>query len=111
MEIGSRVGRLRIPFDAFAAEWSVRKASIAWSTLDVEPQMSPPPTRYRGERMLNSCVMLVLQRELWYGGDIEYPSCSPLVRIAGTLKMQRYISEVLEPIVLPYLQVLITAIF
>ncbi|GFW18357.1 hypothetical protein TNCV_1183851 [Trichonephila clavipes] len=24
-------------------EWSVRKTSIAWSTLDAEPQMSPPP--------------------------------------------------------------------
>ncbi|GFW24241.1 transposable element Tcb1 transposase [Trichonephila clavipes] len=30
----------------FAAEWSVRKEFIAWSTLDVEPQMSPPPTPY-----------------------------------------------------------------
>ncbi|GFY22224.1 uncharacterized protein TNCV_3298671 [Trichonephila clavipes] len=27
----------------FTAEWSVRKTSIAWSTLDVEPQMSPLP--------------------------------------------------------------------
>ncbi|GFX13741.1 uncharacterized protein TNCV_599511 [Trichonephila clavipes] len=27
----------------FAAEWSVCKTSIAWSTLDAEPQMSPPP--------------------------------------------------------------------
>ncbi|GFY17158.1 uncharacterized protein TNCV_1089341 [Trichonephila clavipes] len=27
----------------FTAEWSVRKTSIAWSTLDAEPQTSPPP--------------------------------------------------------------------
>ncbi|GFY14843.1 HTH_38 domain-containing protein [Trichonephila clavipes] len=27
----------------FTAEWSVHKTSIAWSTLDAEPQMSPPP--------------------------------------------------------------------
>ncbi|GFX42142.1 transposable element Tcb1 transposase [Trichonephila clavipes] len=27
----------------FTAEWSVRKTSIALSTLDAEPQMSPPP--------------------------------------------------------------------
>ncbi|GFU37977.1 transposable element Tcb1 transposase [Trichonephila clavipes] len=33
------------------------------------------------------------------------------VRIAGTLNNQRYISEVLEPVVLPYLQGLATAIF
>ncbi|GFX64438.1 transposable element Tcb1 transposase [Trichonephila clavipes] len=34
-----------------------------------------------------------------------------LVRIAGTLNSQRYISEVLKPVVLPYLQGLATAIF
>ncbi|GFX67312.1 hypothetical protein TNCV_4657831 [Trichonephila clavipes] len=38
-------------------------------------------------------------------------SRTPLVRIAGTLKSQRYISEVQEPVVLPYLQGLATAIF
>ncbi|GFW49026.1 transposable element Tcb1 transposase [Trichonephila clavipes] len=27
----------------FIAELSVRKRSIAWSTLDAEPQTSPPP--------------------------------------------------------------------
>ncbi|GFX11435.1 HTH_38 domain-containing protein [Trichonephila clavipes] len=27
----------------FTAEWSVRMTSIAWSTLDAEPQTSPPP--------------------------------------------------------------------
>ncbi|GFU57967.1 transposable element Tcb1 transposase [Trichonephila clavipes] len=27
----------------FTSEWSVRKTSIAWSTLDAEPQTSPPP--------------------------------------------------------------------
>ncbi|GFS49312.1 transposable element Tcb1 transposase [Trichonephila clavipes] len=66
---------------------SIRKTSIAWSTLDAEPQTSPPPRRlwvvkwnevvftdesriclqhhdgrirvwrHGGERMLNSCVM------------------------------------------------------
>ncbi|GFX39706.1 RNase H domain-containing protein [Trichonephila clavipes] len=43
--------------------------------------------------------------------DIEYHSRTPLVRIAGTLNSQRYISEVLEPVVLPYLQGLAKAIF
>ncbi|GFX11006.1 transposable element Tcb1 transposase [Trichonephila clavipes] len=48
-------------------EWSVHKTSIAWSSLDAEPQTSPPPMiyphgrirvwRHHGERMLNSCVM------------------------------------------------------
>ncbi|GFV74099.1 transposable element Tcb1 transposase [Trichonephila clavipes] len=33
------------------------------------------------------------------------------IRIAGTLNSQRYISQVLEPVVLPYLQGLATAIF
>ncbi|GFW80941.1 transposable element Tcb1 transposase [Trichonephila clavipes] len=44
-------------------------------------------------------------------GGIGYHSCTPLVRIDGTLNSQRYISEVLEPVVLPYLQGLPTAIF
>ncbi|GFS76802.1 transposable element Tcb1 transposase [Trichonephila clavipes] len=42
---------------------------------------------------------------------IGYHTCTPLVRIAGTLKSHRYISEVLEPVVLPYFQGLATAIF
>ncbi|GFX83488.1 transposable element Tcb1 transposase [Trichonephila clavipes] len=44
-------------------------------------------------------------------GGIGYHSLTPLVRIVGTLNSQRYISEVLEPVVLPYLQDLATAIF
>ncbi|GFU08725.1 transposable element Tcb1 transposase [Trichonephila clavipes] len=59
--------------------------------------------------MLNSCVMHWL---LWYGRYWGgYHSRSPLVCIAGTLNSQHYISEVLEPVVLPYLQGLATAIF
>ncbi|GFU11144.1 transposable element Tcb1 transposase [Trichonephila clavipes] len=70
--------------------------------------------RHRGERMLNSCVMHhhtgpAPGTTVW--GGIEYASRTPLVRIAGTLNSQRYISEVLEPVVLPYLQGLATAIF
>ncbi|GFU75336.1 transposable element Tcb1 transposase [Trichonephila clavipes] len=70
--------------------------------------------RHRGERMLNSCVthrktgsapgVMVL-------GGIEYHSRTPLVRIAGNLNSQRYITELLEPVVLPYIQRLVTAIF
>ncbi|GFW63576.1 transposable element Tcb1 transposase [Trichonephila clavipes] len=44
-------------------------------------------------------------------GGIRCHLRNPLVRIAGTLTSQRYISEVLEPVVLPYLQGLATAIF
>ncbi|GFX29637.1 transposable element Tcb1 transposase [Trichonephila clavipes] len=44
-------------------------------------------------------------------GGIGYHSRTPLVRIAGTLNSQRYISEMLEPVVLPHLQGLATAIF
>ncbi|GFU70143.1 transposable element Tcb1 transposase [Trichonephila clavipes] len=70
--------------------------------------------RHRGERMLNSCLM---DRHtgpapgiiVW--GGIGYHSRTPLIRIAGTLNSQRYISEVLEPVVIPYLQGLATAIF
>ncbi|GFV39009.1 transposable element Tcb1 transposase [Trichonephila clavipes] len=70
--------------------------------------------RHRGERMLNICFM---HRHtdpapgimVWCG--IGYHSRIPLVRIAGTLNSQRYISEVLESVVFPYLQGLVTAIF
>ncbi|GFW59761.1 transposable element Tcb1 transposase [Trichonephila clavipes] len=67
--------------------------------------------RHCGERKLNNCVM---HRHtgpapgvmVW--GGIGYHSRTPLVRFAGTLNSQRYISEVLEPVVL---QGLATAIF
>ncbi|PRD21356.1 UNVERIFIED_CONTAM: hypothetical protein NCL1_51948 [Trichonephila clavipes] len=65
--------------------------------------------RHRGKRMLYSCVM-----HLHTGpapGGIGYHSRTPLVRIAGTLNSHRYISVVLEPVVIPYLQGLATAIF
>ncbi|GFV42525.1 transposable element Tcb1 transposase [Trichonephila clavipes] len=70
--------------------------------------------RHRGERMLNSCAMHhhsgpAPSIMLW--GGIGYHSRTLLVRITGTLNSQRYISEVLEPDVLPYLQGLATAIF
>ncbi|GFT55874.1 transposable element Tcb1 transposase [Trichonephila clavipes] len=61
--------------------------------------------------MLNSCVM---HRHIgpapgimvWTG--IGYHFHTPLVHIVGTLNNQRYISEVLVPVVLPYLQGLAT---
>ncbi|KFM68277.1 Transposable element Tc3 transposase, partial [Stegodyphus mimosarum] len=70
--------------------------------------------KHRGERMLNSCAMHrhtgpALGIMVW--GDIGYPSHTPLVCIANTLNSQHYISEVLESVVLPYLQGLHTAIF
>ncbi|GFT55009.1 transposable element Tcb1 transposase [Trichonephila clavipes] len=70
--------------------------------------------RHRGERMLNSCVMhrhTGPDPSIMVWGDIGYHSHTPLVRITGTLNSQRYISEVLELVVLPYLQGLATAIF
>ncbi|GFW17513.1 transposable element Tcb1 transposase [Trichonephila clavipes] len=64
--------------------------------------------RLRGERMLNS---FVVHRHNGPASGIGYHSRTSLVRIAGTLNSQRYISEVLEPVVLPYLQSLSTSIF
>ncbi|GFW81048.1 transposable element Tcb1 transposase [Trichonephila clavipes] len=64
--------------------------------------------------MLNSCVM---HRHtgpapgIMVWGGIGYHSRNPLVSIAGTLNSQHYISEVLDPVVLPYLQGLATATF
>ncbi|GFW24227.1 transposable element Tcb1 transposase [Trichonephila clavipes] len=70
--------------------------------------------RQRGESFLNSCVMhhhTDPAPGIMVWGGIGYHSRTPLVRIAGTLNSQRYISEMLEPVVLPYLQGLDTAIF
>ncbi|GFU56904.1 transposable element Tcb1 transposase [Trichonephila clavipes] len=44
-------------------------------------------------------------------GGVGYHSRTPLVHIAGTLNNQCFIYEVLEPVVLPYVQGLATAIF
>ncbi|PRD22179.1 UNVERIFIED_CONTAM: Transposable element Tcb1 transposase [Trichonephila clavipes] len=64
--------------------------------------------------MRNSCVMHRHSGPapgvmVW--GGIGYLSPTPLVRIASTLNRQRYISDVLEPVVLPYVQGLATATF
>ncbi|GFY32981.1 transposable element Tcb1 transposase [Trichonephila clavipes] len=62
--------------------------------------------RHRGDKMLKSSV---IHRHsgpapgIMVWGSIGYHSRTPLVRIAGTLNSQRYISEVLESVVLPYL--------
>ncbi|GFV09739.1 transposable element Tcb1 transposase [Trichonephila clavipes] len=70
--------------------------------------------RHRGQRTLNSCVIHLHTGPvpgIMVWGCIGYHSRTPLVRIAGTLNSQRYISEVLELVVLPYLQGWATAIF
>ncbi|GFU47767.1 transposable element Tcb1 transposase [Trichonephila clavipes] len=70
--------------------------------------------RHSGERTLNSCIMRHHAGPapgIMVCGGIVYHCRSPLVHIAVTLNSQRYISEVLEPVFLPYLQGLATAIF
>ncbi|GFV21265.1 transposable element Tcb1 transposase [Trichonephila clavipes] len=70
--------------------------------------------RHRGERMLNSCLMhhhTGPAPGIMVWGGIGYHSRTPLVRIVGTLNSQHYICDMLEPVVLPYLQGLATAIF
>ncbi|GFX35166.1 transposable element Tcb1 transposase [Trichonephila clavipes] len=70
--------------------------------------------RHHGEGMLNGCVMhrhTCPAPGIMVWGGIGYHSRTPLVRTAVTLNSQRYISKVLEPVVLPYHQGLATAIF
>ncbi|GFU76298.1 transposable element Tcb1 transposase [Trichonephila clavipes] len=45
------------------------------------------------------------------GGCYGFHCHTPLIRIACTLNTQAYISEVVEPVVLPYIQCLPSAIF
>ncbi|GFX88915.1 transposable element Tcb1 transposase [Trichonephila clavipes] len=57
--------------------------------------------------MLNRCVMhhhTGPAPGIMVWGGIGYHSRTPLLSIAGTLNSQCYISEILEPVVLPYLQ-------
>ncbi|GFX23630.1 transposable element Tcb1 transposase [Trichonephila clavipes] len=64
--------------------------------------------------MLNSCVIhrhTSPEPGIMVWGGIGYHSRTPLVRIAGALNSQLYTSEVLELVVLSYLQGLATAIF
>ncbi|GFV32734.1 transposable element Tcb1 transposase [Trichonephila clavipes] len=98
----------------WAAEWSevvfTDELRICLQHLDGRIRV----WRHRGERMLNNCVMHCHTGPapgimVWDG--IVYHSRTPLARIAGTLNSHRYISKVLEPFVLPYLQGLATAIF
>ncbi|GFV39630.1 transposable element Tcb1 transposase [Trichonephila clavipes] len=66
------------------------------------------------ERMLNRCVMhhhTGPALSIMFLGGVGYISRTPLECIASTLNSQNYISEVLEPVVLLYLQGLATAIF
>ncbi|GFU85820.1 transposable element Tcb1 transposase [Trichonephila clavipes] len=70
--------------------------------------------RHNGQRMLKSCVMCRHTGPapgIMVWGGIGYYSRTPLLRISDTLNSQRYVYEVLEPVVLPYLQGLATAIF
>ncbi|GFV05331.1 transposable element Tcb1 transposase [Trichonephila clavipes] len=85
----------------WAAEWN-EVVFTDWSRIcqqnhDVRIRV----WRNRGERMLNSCVM---HRHtgpapgIMVWGGIEYHSRTLLVRIAGSLNSQRYISKVLKPV-------------
>ncbi|GFT71639.1 transposable element Tcb1 transposase [Trichonephila clavipes] len=98
----------------WAAEWNevvfTDESRIGLQHLDGRIRV----WRHRGERMLNSCVMHLQTGPapgitVW--GGIGYHSRTLLLRSAGILNSQRYISEVLEPVVLSYLQGLATAIF
>ncbi|GFX08118.1 transposable element Tcb1 transposase [Trichonephila clavipes] len=70
--------------------------------------------RHCGERLLNCFVMhrhTGPASGIMVWGGIGFQCRTPLVRIAGTLNSQRYISEMLKPVVLPYIQRLPSAIF
>ncbi|GFW32465.1 uncharacterized protein TNCV_676251 [Trichonephila clavipes] len=70
--------------------------------------------RHRGESPLNCCIMhrhISPVPGIMVWGGIGFHCRMPLVLIAGTLNSQRYSSEVLEPVLLTYIQRLPSAIF
>ncbi|GFV97656.1 transposable element Tcb1 transposase [Trichonephila clavipes] len=98
------------PVPTSSEMWKIRRSRICLQHHDSWNRV----WRHRGERMLNSCVMhhhTGPEPGIMVWDGIGYHSRTLLVRITGTLNSQRYISEVLEPVVLPYLQGLATAIF
>ncbi|UYV73739.1 Transposase [Cordylochernes scorpioides] len=63
--------------------------------------------RRRGERSNPAAIVerpTVRQRGIMVWGAIAYDSRSPLLRIQGTMTVQRYVDDVLRPVTLPYLQ-------
>ncbi|GFV53585.1 hypothetical protein TNCV_1177811 [Trichonephila clavipes] len=74
-------------------------ATSRWSDSSLET-----PWREDGEKLRYAPDIIE-----WSG--IGYHSRAPLVRIVGTLNSRCYISQVLEPVVLPYLHGLAPAIF
>ncbi|GFS51113.1 uncharacterized protein TNCV_3532351 [Trichonephila clavipes] len=70
--------------------------------------------RHLGERLLNCYVMNHLNSSapgIMDWGGIGFHCQIPLVRIVSTVNNQHYISEVLEPVVLSYIERLSSAIF
>ncbi|GFT51608.1 transposable element Tc1 transposase [Trichonephila clavipes] len=70
--------------------------------------------RYAGERCLPECVIerhsgLTAKVIVW--GAISYPGRSNLLRIESNLNSNRYVREVLQPEVIPFLQCIPGAIF
>ncbi|GFV30951.1 transposable element Tcb1 transposase [Trichonephila clavipes] len=69
---------------------------------------------HHGERLLNFCVVrrhTGTATASWFGGGIRFPCRTPLVCIASTLISLRYNSEVLDFVVIPYIECLTSAIF
>ncbi|MBJ3756070.1 transposase [Salmonella enterica subsp. enterica serovar Derby] len=63
--------------------------------------------RHRGERLYDTCIRhchTAPSPGVMVWGAIGFVTRARLVRIAGTLNSHRYISDVLEPVVRPYLQ-------
>ncbi|GFX84838.1 transposable element Tcb1 transposase [Trichonephila clavipes] len=80
--------------------------NLQYEVLFEEARRNTKPEHEKWEKYYNR-----RRRDVQIKRGIGYHSRTPLVRIAGTLNSQRYISEVYEPVVLPYLQGLATAIF
>lgn len=63
--------------------------------------------RRRNERQSNDCFLerhTVPTMGVMVWGAISYNSKSPLVRIEGTINAKKYISDVLEPVCIPFLR-------
>ncbi|GFX23652.1 probable RNA-directed DNA polymerase from transposon X-element [Trichonephila clavipes] len=107
-------GQSHPPQCTTSLEWSVRKTSIAWSTLDAEPQTSPPPMRWSDSSLETPWREDVEQLRYappywsctgyygigWYWISLSHSSST----LCRHFKQPALHLRGVEPFVLPYLQ-------
>ncbi|GFX47795.1 transposable element Tc1 transposase [Trichonephila clavipes] len=92
-----------------AARWSTATDESRFNLWDHDDRIRV--RRYAGERCLPECVIERLTPGVMVWGAIPYHGRSHLLRIEGNLTSNRYVREVLQLEVVPFLQGISGAVF